>query len=723
MSPPPWRRRRRFENDRWVEPVTYRPGRELSLAGSSSAGQPGFTSPTGTRSNCRHARSRIHETTGARASLDGAAASRPGKSIGALMLCRNRAGGFDRQGDRARRGRSATRRRSPCENVRLFNETREVARAADGDGRGAAGDRQLDRRHRAGVRQDPRRAAAAPVRCPASSSAIMLAGRRRRGSARRPGAAGSRAVVTEVTSMHVDTDVHGARDPRAAHRASITNEDTIAAGASERRRKLAESLGSDYAFGDQAPDDVGRAGGSAGSTSARPPRPFTGQGMQRCCETFADQAVIAIQNAQLFRRGAGGTRRRRGRQRGEELVPGHDEPRDPHADECRDRHERPSARHHARRRAARLSSPPSATPATRCSPSSTTSWISRRSRRAGWTSSRSPSTCASASSRRSTSSPRAPSSKHLDTAYVFEGDVPPAIRGDVTRLRQVLLNLLSNAVKFTERGRGRADGDGTRRWTPTGSSSTFAVRDTGIGIAADAMGRLFDSFSQADSSTTRRYGGTGLGLAISRRLAELMGGRMWARQRRARTGRHVPVHHHRAGIAPMPPTARSATSSASSPSCTASACSSSTTTPPTVACSACRRPNGECSRAPRYPRAKRCAGSKMASVRRSRSSTCTCPRWMGWRSPRGCASATRRCRSCSSARSAAARPGERLICSTRISPSRSASRSCSTRWWACWRTDAGAKRRHGRARRKSGIDPHDGGRAIRCAFSSPRTTW
>ena len=117
--------------------------------------------------------------------------------------------------------------------------------------------------------------------------------------------------------------------------------------------------------------------------------------------------------------------------------------------------------------------------------------------------------------------------KHLDTAYVFEGDVPVAISTDLTRLRQILLNLLANAVKFTERGEvvltvtGKPVADGR-------VGLTFAVRDTGIGLTEAGLSRLFQSFSQADSSTTRKYGGTGLGLAISRRLAELMGGRMWA---------------------------------------------------------------------------------------------------------------------------------------------------------------------------------------------------
>jgi signal transduction histidine kinase/DNA-binding response OmpR family regulator/putative methionine-R-sulfoxide reductase with GAF domain len=117
--------------------------------------------------------------------------------------------------------------------------------------------------------------------------------------------------------------------------------------------------------------------------------------------------------------------------------------------------------------------------------------------------------------------------KHLDTVYVFEGDVPAAVVGDVTRLRQIMLNLLSNAVKFTEAGEVVL----TVTAKPISSDRaelTFSVRDTGIGLSADEMSRLFQSFSQADSSTTRKYGGTGLGLAISKRLSELMGGHMWA---------------------------------------------------------------------------------------------------------------------------------------------------------------------------------------------------
>jgi GAF domain-containing protein/CheY-like chemotaxis protein len=119
------------------------------------------------------------------------------------------------------------------------------------------------------------------------------------------------------------------------------------------------------------------------------------------------------------------------------------------------------------------------------------------------------------------------SKKGLELVYAIDEDLPPALVGDGGRLRQVVLNLLSNAVKFTERGEVVVTVGGSmipggrsgRRW-----ELRIDVRDTGIGIPVDAMGRLFQSFSQVDASIARRYGGTGLGLAISRRLAELMDG-------------------------------------------------------------------------------------------------------------------------------------------------------------------------------------------------------
>jgi CheY-like chemotaxis protein len=117
--------------------------------------------------------------------------------------------------------------------------------------------------------------------------------------------------------------------------------------------------------------------------------------------------------------------------------------------------------------------------------------------------------------------------KGLDLAYLVGDGTPAAIVGDVTRLRQVLLNLLSNAVKFTERGEIVLSVTAQRLGGADALHElTFSVRDTGIGIPADRIGRLFQSFTQVDASTTRRYGGTGLGLAISQRLTELMGGRI-----------------------------------------------------------------------------------------------------------------------------------------------------------------------------------------------------
>src|SRR6266850_2958547 len=131
--------------------------------------------------------------------------------------------------------------------------------------------------------------------------------------------------------------------------------------------------------------------------------------------------------------------------------------------------------------------------------------------------------------------------KGLNLLYEFDAGTPEMVFGDVTRLRQILVNLVSNAIKFTPQGEvetrvqaqrlpGRpltspaaaevgADGD----WVEL----RFAVRDTGIGIGAEKVHKLFQSFSQADTSTTREYGGTGLGLAISKGLVQLMGGEMW----------------------------------------------------------------------------------------------------------------------------------------------------------------------------------------------------
>jgi signal transduction histidine kinase/ActR/RegA family two-component response regulator len=116
--------------------------------------------------------------------------------------------------------------------------------------------------------------------------------------------------------------------------------------------------------------------------------------------------------------------------------------------------------------------------------------------------------------------------KGLALAVEIGAAVPAGVIGDVTRLRQILLNLLSNAVKFTDAGSVTVEVDAVP--AEVGVDLQFVVRDTGIGLSREGLSRLFKSFSQADASTTRKYGGTGLGLAISQRMAELMGGRMWA---------------------------------------------------------------------------------------------------------------------------------------------------------------------------------------------------
>lgn len=126
--------------------------------------------------------------------------------------------------------------------------------------------------------------------------------------------------------------------------------------------------------------------------------------------------------------------------------------------------------------------------------------------------------------------------KNLELAYFIHPDTPTKIIGDLTRLRQILVNLLNNAIKFTDRGEvtltiksdliNQQPTQEGRNQQPT-TQLYFAIKDTGIGIPPSKLDRLFQSFSQVDASTSRKYGGTGLGLTISKRLCELMGGTIW----------------------------------------------------------------------------------------------------------------------------------------------------------------------------------------------------
>jgi len=117
--------------------------------------------------------------------------------------------------------------------------------------------------------------------------------------------------------------------------------------------------------------------------------------------------------------------------------------------------------------------------------------------------------------------------KGLEAAYLIAPDIPIDLMGDALRLRQILVNLIGNAVKFTGRGGEIVLNVDLQKQSDEGYLLVFSVADTGIGIAPEAVVKLFRAFQQVDTSTSRKYGGSGLGLAISKRLTELMGGTMW----------------------------------------------------------------------------------------------------------------------------------------------------------------------------------------------------
>src|SRR5581483_9337733 len=116
--------------------------------------------------------------------------------------------------------------------------------------------------------------------------------------------------------------------------------------------------------------------------------------------------------------------------------------------------------------------------------------------------------------------------KKLELSCHLQPDLPETLEGDPGRLRQILINLLGNAIKFTERGevalKVELESEGEKEIT-----LHFAVRDTGIGIPKEKQQKIFEAFTQADNSSTRRFGGTGLGLTISSQLVQMMGGRVW----------------------------------------------------------------------------------------------------------------------------------------------------------------------------------------------------
>ncbi len=145
--------------------------------------------------------------------------------------------------------------------------------------------------------------------------------------------------------------------------------------------------------------------------------------------------------------------------------------------------------------------------------------------------------------------------KGLEITYGIEPGTPETAVGDASRLRQILLNLLNNAVKFTEEGEIAVHVGAAQAPSADRIAFQVAIRDTGIGIPPERIDRLFQSFTQVDASTSRRFGGTGLGLAISRRLAELMDGTVTAESSGV-PGQGSTFHvTFEAGVTDMTPTA------------------------------------------------------------------------------------------------------------------------------------------------------------------------
>ena len=135
---------------------------------------------------------------------------------------------------------------------------------------------------------------------------------------------------------------------------------------------------------------------------------------------------------------------------------------------------------------------------------------------------------------------KAQEKEDLEVLFNLDSQVPNFLVGDSLRLNQILVNLGNNAIKFTEKGEIVVTTKISKR-SDDKVTLQFSVRDTGIGMTAEQQAKLFQAFSQADTSTTRKYGGTGLGLTISKRLVNMMGGEIWIESESGQ-GHHLPLY-------------------------------------------------------------------------------------------------------------------------------------------------------------------------------------